>query len=149
MCTRNDFAAHHAWPVEACIFDNPYLQLVPHNQANSPLLSPTRGDYRLVAHNFLPQVVVAVNRVQNICLCQKNQVVFPNLHVPYGLGGSKSTSVPYIVSDEVDLWGAAQSAPQRQRHLLDPFSTIVGRAGESYRHYSVPAPPTTHGAQKP
>ena len=52
------------------------------------------------AHNVLPQVVVAVRRVQNICLCQQHQLVVLELHSPDGLGDTESPAIPYIVSSE-------------------------------------------------
>ena len=87
--------------MEARGFDDSYLWPLPHYQAHSPLRSPDCGEYRLVAHNVVPQAAVEVNRVQDIHLCQKHQVVVTELNCPDGLVEAKATAVPDIVSSEV------------------------------------------------
>ena len=62
-----------------------------------PLLSPGRGAYCLGVHHFLPQAILGVRHIQNICVCHQHQVVVTKLHVPDGLGGGAKPCPSWIL----------------------------------------------------
>ena len=62
------------------------LRPLPHYQSYPPLRPPSRGGYHLGANTVVPQAVVSLNRVHNIHLHQKYQVIVTELHGMDGMG---------------------------------------------------------------
>ena len=66
-------------------------------KSNPSMGSSSCGDCSLVSEDVIPQGVVAVHRIQDLCFSQYHEVVVPSLDDRHFLGEAETAAVPNIV----------------------------------------------------
>ena len=68
-------------------------------------MPPDRSNCCLGVDDAINQAAATVHRVQDLCLCQKHEVLLPLLNGTNRLVEAKSAAVPNIVRPQVESWG--------------------------------------------
>ena len=134
LVAGNEFAANHVRPVKARWLENTPLCILPRHYSNPPLCFPVHSDCFHVSYNIIPQLVVALHRVQDICLHLDHEVLVLSINGPNCLGESKHTALPNVVRLQIEFHGADRLTLQRQRCQVQDFTDMPYRFGEKCDH---------------